>query len=212
MREAIIDLSDDELAALGFGDLVPHVREAGVREVEMLEDDGFTCVPQVEVERRLDGDLRDDLECVEDWELVAERGNTYRYLPELTAVGLPQDMVEAYDDVIGTSDPAVSDQGLLLSFVGSQDAIRGILRHFEAAGTTPSLRKLTEYEGDDSTTTPLTDRQFEVTRTAYELGFYEIPREASTADVADELDLDPATVSEHLQRAERNILARELPC
>ena len=50
-----------------------------------------------------------------------------------------------------------------------------------------------------------TRRQLEVLQTAYEMGFYDVPREATIADVADEIGLDGGTVSEHLQRAERNI-------
>lgn len=211
MREAVINLSDAELEELGFSTLVPHIREAGIRDVQMLEDDGFTCTPQVEVEDRLDGSLLDELECVDHWDLVAEKTDTYLYLLELTAVGLPEDITNDYEELIGTCTPNVNERGLLLSFVGSQEAIRDILRHFEAAGTTPDLCKLTEYEGDETMYDLLTDRQLEVIRTAYEMGFYEIPREASTEDIATELDLDAATISEHLQRAERNLLRSATP-
>lgn len=38
------------------------------------------------------------------------------------------------------------------------------------------------------------------------MGFYEVPKEASADDIAAELNLDPSTVNEHLQRAERNFL------
>lgn len=211
MREAVINLSDEKLEELGFGTLVPHIRAAGVRDVQMLEDEGVTCVPQVEVEEPLDASILDELTCVDHWELVAERANTYLYLLELTAVGLPDDITEDYEKLIGTCTPNVSDHGLLLSFVGSQETIRDILRHFETAGATPDLCKLTEYEGNETTFDSLTERQLEVIRTAYNIGFYEIPREASTKDIAAKLDLDPATVSEHLQRAERNLLAQQLP-
>ena len=37
-----------------------------------------------------------------------------------------------------------------------------------------------------------------------------MPREVTVADVADEIGLDGGTVSEHLQRAERNILSQPL--
>lgn len=210
MREAVVDLSDEELADLGFGALVPHVREAGLRDVQMLEDDGYTCVPQVEVAERLDGDLLDSLECVDRWELVAETEHAYLYLLELTAVGLSEDVAADHEEVLGTCSPRVSDRGLLLSFVGSQEAIRDVLRHYEDAGASPDLVRLAEYEGTGDALDALTDRQLEVLRTAYELGFYEIPREASTEDIAETMDLDTATVSEHLQRAERNLLTLEL--
>lgn len=47
-------------------------------------------------------------------------------------------------------------------------------------------------------------------RTAYEMGFYEVPKAASVDDVAAELGLEGATVSEHLQRAERNLISHQL--
>lgn len=53
----------------------------------------------------------------------------------------------------------------------------------------------------------LTARQREVLETAFDRGYYDVPRSASTAEIAAEFDLDDSTVSEHLQRAERNVLA-----
>jgi predicted DNA binding protein len=49
-----------------------------------------------------------------------------------------------------------------------------------------------------------------VLRTAHRLGYFAVPREASTAEVAAALGLDDSTVAEHLQRAERNLLDRLL--
>jgi len=57
---------------------------------------------------------------------------------------------------------------------------------------------------------PLAERQREVLRTAYEMGHYDVPRGVSSADLAAELDVDASTVAEHLQRAERNLLTRQL--
>ncbi|MFB6078183.1 MAG: bacterio-opsin activator domain-containing protein [Halarchaeum sp.] len=56
----------------------------------------------------------------------------------------------------------------------------------------------------------LTDRQREVVRAAYDAGYYEWPREGSTEDVADALDISTATVSEHIRAAERKLLAAAL--
>lgn len=52
----------------------------------------------------------------------------------------------------------------------------------------------------------LTDRQQEVLRTAFEMGYYEWPRDCTGRDVADELDITSATFSEHVFTAERKIL------
>ncbi|WP_121743634.1 helix-turn-helix domain-containing protein [Natronorubrum halophilum] len=53
----------------------------------------------------------------------------------------------------------------------------------------------------------LTDEQLAVLETAYNHGYFDIPREASATDLADELDIAQSTVSERLRTAERTLLA-----
>jgi predicted DNA binding protein len=52
----------------------------------------------------------------------------------------------------------------------------------------------------------LTARQQEVLQTAFEMGYYEWPRDCTGQDVADELEISSATFSEHIFAAERKIL------
>lgn len=210
MREAVINLSDDELEAIGYGGLVSHCREAGLLGVELLEDEGTRSVPQIEVETRLDGDRLDEFDCVERWELVSKREGSYLYVIEVKALEMPAETAVDHDDLIGMCDPTVVDRGLLLSLVGSQETIRNVLRNFERAGVVPELHRLGDYEGGERTLETLTDRQLEVLQTAYEMGFYEVPRETRIEDISEVIGLDSGTVSEHLQRAERNILTQQL--
>lgn len=44
----------------------------------------------------------------------------------------------------------------------------------------------------------LTDRQLEVLRTAYDMGYFERPRQANATEIADALDITPSTFGEHL--------------
>jgi predicted DNA binding protein len=97
-----------------------------------------------------------------------------------------------------------------LSLVGSQEAISGTLDEYESDGVSPELRKLGDYQGREQPLDELTDRQREVIQTAFEMGYYEVPREISSEDIAAELGVDPSTVAEHLQRAERNLMAHHL--
>lgn len=55
-------------------------------------------------------------------------------------------------------------------------------------------------------TADLSDRQREVVSTALALGYYEVPRQATHADVADRIDCAPSTASEHLRRAEAKLV------
>jgi len=56
-------------------------------------------------------------------------------------------------------------------------------------------------------TAELTARQRAVLSAAYEAGYYRIPREVTTAELADEFDLARRTVEEHLRRAENKLVA-----
>jgi DNA-binding CsgD family transcriptional regulator len=210
MREADISVSDDAFDEMGLRGLVDLGRDAGLRDVTELVCRGTGAVVQVELDERYDEDALSELECVDDWEYVTETADAHVYVVSFTAPSLPEDLADTAEDLVGTCDPEVHDRGADISLVGPQDAIADNVDAYEAAGVNPELRALSGYEGTDRPLDDLTPRQREVLETAWDAGYFEVPREASTADVARELDLDDSTVSEHLQRAERNLLARHL--
>lgn len=51
----------------------------------------------------------------------------------------------------------------------------------------------------------LTSRQQEVLRTAVEIGYYDVPKQATHKDIANELDCATSTVDEHLRKAESTV-------
>jgi DNA-directed RNA polymerase specialized sigma24 family protein len=210
MREAHVTIGDSDFGTMGIEGLVSLCREAGMRSFEELVCRGTGAVVQVEVETALDEDRLSALECVDQWEQVAEVDDGQLYVVAFTAPELSPELADEMDDLVGVCDPDVDEHGATLSLVGSQEAIAGTVGEYEAAGVSPDLRKLDAYEGRDRPMDELTDRQREVIETAYEKGYYEVPREATTGDVAAELDVDPSTVAEHLQRAERNLLSHHL--
>ncbi|WP_433627586.1 helix-turn-helix domain-containing protein [Halomicrococcus sp. NG-SE-24] len=55
--------------------------------------------------------------------------------------------------------------------------------------------------------THLSERQREAIETAFELGYYEIPREASHTDIAAAIDCAPSTAAEHLRKAESKLVS-----
>lgn len=210
MREANISITDGEFGAMGLEELIALGREAGIRDFEELVCHGTGAIVQVAVESRYDEEQLSALECVDQWERVAETDDGYLYVIGFTAPELPESLGEEVEDLIGTCDPELDDGSATMSLVGPQETISGTIREYEAAGISPDLRKLGSYEGREDPVDALTDRQQEVIRTAFDMGYYEVPREVSTEEVAAELDLDPSTVSEHLQRAERNALRQLL--
>lgn len=51
-----------------------------------------------------------------------------------------------------------------------------------------------------------TQRQRQVIETAYENGYYDIPRETTTAELADEIGISRRTIEEHLRRGEKKLM------
>ena len=52
----------------------------------------------------------------------------------------------------------------------------------------------------------LTDPQREALRTAYEMGYFEYPRDANASEVAAALDIQRSTFTEHLNAAQSKLL------
>ncbi len=210
MREAHVSLSDPAFDRMGIAELVSLSRDAGVLGFEELACHGTGAIVQVAVETPIDEDRLSGLEYVDWWERIADSVGEYRYVIAFTAPALPAELADRSDELIGTCEPDVTDRGATLSLVGSQETISGTVDEYERAGISPDLRKLGTYDGRDHPLDELTDRQREAVRTAYEMGYYEVPRTVTTEDVAAELDVDPSTIAEHLQRAERNLLGQHL--
>jgi DNA-binding CsgD family transcriptional regulator len=206
VREAAVTVGDTAFEEMGIGELIALGREAGIVDFEELACHGTGAVVRATVESRYDEARLSALEYVDNWEYVAETDAGHVYVIVFRAPNLPASLADRADDLVGTCDPQLAEESATMSLVGPQEAISETIRDYEAAGIRPDLRKLGAYEGDAGPLDELTDRQREVLETAYDMGYFEVPRGASAEAIAAELDLDASTVVEHLQRAERNLL------
>lgn len=210
MREALISIGNAEFEDLGIDELVSLYRAAGIRDFEELACHGDSSMIQVEVEQRVDEERLESLTYVDEWERIPTAGDNHLYVIAFYAPELSDEIADPVSHLIGTCEPKVTEHGATMSLVGPQEAISGTLNEYESEGVSPDLRKLGEYQGRKQPLDELTGRQREVIQTAFEKGYYEVPRQVSTEDIASELDVDSSTVSEHLQRAERNLLGYHL--
>jgi DNA-binding CsgD family transcriptional regulator len=210
MRQADVSVSDMAFDEMGIEELLALSRDAGLLDLEELACHGTGAVVQAAVDSRFDHDALSTLEYVDHWTHVAETDGAHLYVIAFTAPNLPESMRERADDLVGTCDPEVDGHGATISLAGEQTDISETIRGYERAGVSPDLRRLGSYEGRTRPVDDLTDRQREVIETAWEMGYYEVPKQVSSEEIAAELDLDPSTVAEHLQRAERNLLGQLL--
>ncbi len=205
MREAVLTVSDD--AALGLEPELAPFETAGIRDVEVLSCDGGSGVARIRTASPVDTAELAESAAVSWVEEAATDGADHAYLLEFDA-GVDPDAVGACAEDILTCEPIdVTEEGMRLGVAGTQEAIAETLSRFEDAGATVGLETLRDYEARDGPLDSLTDRQREVLEVARDLGYFAVPRAATTTEVADALGLDDSTVTEHLQRAERNLVA-----
>lgn len=108
-------------------------------------------------------------------------------------------------------DPPVAftGRGLRVSVIGTSPMVKRAMERLPD-GTACSVERLGAASADRRLLATLTDRQREVVETAFELGYYEIPRRTTHADIAAALDLSGSTVDEHLRKAEARLMEQLL--
>lgn len=209
MREAIFHLEDTQLAKVGLGDLLATARDAGLRSISDLVWHGSGGILLFRVGEPVPAEELDDLDAVEWWERVETAGPDTTYLCEMTVPGLPEEF-PLDEHGVTRHVRGVREGGIEMSIVGSQADISRSVEMADDVGVSVLLERLADYRGPSVPLDSLTERQREVIRTAHEMGYYEVPREATTGDVAAALGVESSTVVEHLQRAEANLVDRVL--
>lgn len=91
-----------------------------------------------------------------------------------------------------------------------RDELSSAVSEIETEGVHVDVRRMVEADQDDDleATAALTDPQREAIAEAYRQGYYDVPREISLEELANELDISHQALSERLRRANR-VLASE---
>lgn len=166
--------------------------------------------PQTAVE-----DAFSDAYDVGDWTLVGRAGDTRRY-QAVPALSFEEQLGDHIDDLAGLEALATTDAiierievtatGWIQAGWFADRAEFDEFRTFWQRHSRFRLRRLTRDGEPEPPGNGLTDQQTEALRTAYELGYFDIPRDTSLEAVATELDISASSVSERLRRAETQLI------
>ncbi|WP_236993951.1 helix-turn-helix domain-containing protein [Methanomassiliicoccus luminyensis] len=88
--------------------------------------------------------------------------------------------------------------------VTEKKALQDLIANLEKLQAGPKLVKLTEIAGTDE----LTQRQEQITRMAYERGYFDFPRKVALRDLAKAFGISTSTLSEILRKGQRRIMTR----
>jgi predicted DNA binding protein len=152
---------------------------------------------------------------VREWTLVGRAGDTRRY-QALPAFSLEEQLGRHLDDLadleaLATTDAIIErievtpDGWRQTGWFADRDTFE-TLASFWQRNVDFRLRRLTRDGDPESPGEGLTDPQREALRTAYELGYFEIPRRTSLESVAAELDISASSASERLRRAQSYLI------
>ncbi|KAA9399057.1 DNA-binding protein [Haloarcula sp. CBA1130] len=156
-----------------------------------------------------------DADDVQEWTRIGTAGDTRRY-QAVPALSFEEQLGGQIDDLDGLEALATADaiiEQITVTVDGWQQmgwfADRAAFTEFTSfwqqnAGF--GLDRLTRETEPKPPGNGLTDRQLEALRTAYEMGYFEIPRRASLEAVAQELDISASSLSERLRRAQTQLI------
>ncbi|MDS0260452.1 helix-turn-helix domain-containing protein [Haloarcula sp. S1CR25-12] len=212
---AEFDITCEQLPLVGVASAVPagatlRLRlqfNHGERPLFVLS---VTGAPRDAVDRALDAAVD-----VGAYTMLGEAGETLRY-QATPALSLEEQLGGAVDDLsalegLATAEALIERIDVLptgwrqTGWFADRDAFEQF-RAFWQRNTGFRLHRLTRAGESEPPGDGLTDRQREALRTAYEMGYFDIPRGASLAEVAAELDIAASSVSERLRRAQTQLI------
>jgi predicted DNA binding protein len=137
-----------------------------------------------------------------------EAGAFYAYVLDETTDAV-RGLFEAFaSDGLLVVPPIVygADGRVTLSLFGPDEAVRAAVEAVDppVEATVEAVGGLTGVPAVAGAR--LSDRQRAAVEAGLELGYYDVPREASGADVAEALDCSPSTAAEHLRKAEAAVV------
>jgi predicted DNA binding protein len=101
----------------------------------------------------------------------------------------------------------IRDERVKTGFVGKSGRISKFLEEMKRAKVRYKILSLTDAKFSlDSPLSKLTNKQRTILSSAYNLGYYDIPRRFDSEQLAKKLNLGKSTVAEHLRKAERRLI------
>ncbi len=150
-----------------------------------------------------------DVETIVDWTLTPVTDDSFYVFVRAEPASDEWDWILAFahESVVVIPPVVYTDAGAaVFEVLGDSNDLRSLLIDLPA-GVDTTVERLGDYDRRRSPETLLTNRQQEVVTTAVDLGYYAVPREATVADVATELEITDSTVSAHLRKAEAAVMS-----
>lgn len=204
-------LPRDEFA---LREALSDVPEATFEVEEIVETADEAVMPLVWAEaadqERLEAAIRAD-PTTEDVELLSEFGRRWLYRMEwVSHVRLLLRMITTNSATVLEARTTDNERWFLRVMYPQHNGISDTKAYCEKHNVTLNIRSIREMEGTLAGRYGLTDEQYEALTTAYNEGYFNIPREVDLDDLAQELDISHQALSERIRRAHAALIADTL--
>jgi predicted DNA binding protein len=191
----------------------PDLCHGPIHNVNLLADDTAISLYEVEGDPAAVASVyEDDSESLHE-EITRVDGVTYvfsHFEPSPVVEGLLR-TVQEYRLALETPIEIVDGDQLQVSIVADAEAIQRAMATIPDAADVSVEKTGSFAPAAQRPYAELTERQQEVLRVALEMGYYEMPREATYDDIAAEVDCSATTVGNHLRKIEAAVLRDVTP-
>lgn len=187
----------------------PAIRQEAIHNVELLDDGTMVMLAEASGDLKRYAEILDESPDVLDYSVSGEeRGVAYSHIDgnDLTNYLIKRRTYSEF--VIDWPIEITEDGAQRITLVGDRAAFARAdptgpegaeIEIVEMGEYLPEAKRLFD---------SLTERQQEVLRVAVDVGYYRTPREATTDDVADDVECSPGTAGEHLRKVEARVFQR----
>lgn len=184
-----------------------------IHRVSQLEDGTVLELYEVSGDVERVREVIEPMETVNDYELSTRDGRVlvYAQLEPSPVIDELLDIRERYRTVVEMPLELRDDGSIRATVIGDEtemwDSFSAMPEHIEI-----NIERVgSYYPGTERLYDELTERQKEILETAVSIGYYEVPREKTHADIAEHFDCSAATVGEHLRKIEGRLIPKLVP-
>lgn len=187
----------------------PSVSQEAVHHLNLLNDGTAVSLSRARGDRERLAEILEASEDVRSFELTELGGEIQSYVhfePAEPARALLE-LTREHELVVDTPIEFRGDGRLRVAVIGEDDVVQRAITDVPDE-VDMELERLSDYEPElRELSSQLTERQQEILDTAVEVGYYQVPREATHEDIAAVLDIATTTVGEHLRKIEARLLS-----
>lgn len=184
-----------------------------LHNINLLDDGTVTVLYELSGDVERIREIADNSPEIIDYQLsvAGERVTAYAHVEASQVLTDLMELLHGHELIVDMPLEFTRRGGLRVLVIGSDETIR------EVAVKVPdsirlSLEQMGQYEPESERLfSQLTERQQETLLAALEVGYYEVPRQATHKDVAEYLGRSDGTVGEHLRKIEKQVFSAIAP-